>query len=329
MTKEHTYQWLVDCQKEDERQGETKVEINQEDVRLRLERFAFGQYASVDMAYIDTAAPFKLVPTDTSHGRSEHTISFQIALTGRACGSLPGLGEFTLDPQWGLLTDFSEGNAEFIIDPGEPARTLGGALDVGQIRDLFSGDGYDAELEQITRRRGTLKSFLTTPAMRQTVCSALATPLIGPLRRLYLEGTVLQLFALIFQNELHEPTIGGPVETNALANRKGVELASDLLVKDLSNPPTLLELSRTTGMSARNLSNEFRKVYDESIIGFLTSKRLQAAQDLIQDRPDYPLKCLANDVGYNHVSNFTTAFKRKFGITPAAFAKACKRQGSQ
>ncbi len=322
---QESYQWLVDRQKADEDKGETKVEISQEGIELRLERLAFGQYAAVDMAYIDTAAPFKLVPEDSSHGKSDHTISFQIALSGRANGTLPGLGEFVLDSQWGLITDFSEGKAEFIVDPAEPIRTLGGTLSVSQIQALFAGDGYDAELERITTQRGAFRSFLITPAMRNIVTNALATPLIGPLRRLYLEGTVLQLFALIFQNELNEPVSGEVLLTQAQANRRSIELAANLLVKDLACPPNLLELSQATGMSARKLSIGFKELYDATIVDFLTNQRLQTARDFISDQPDYPLKALANDIGYNHVSNFTSAFKRKFGITPAAYAKSVSK----
>lgn len=319
-----SYNWLVDREKADEDKGGTKVEIVQEGIELRLERYAFGNYAAVDMAYIDTKAPFKLVPEDSSHGRSGHTISFQVALSGRAEGTLPGLGKFVLDSQWGLITDFSAGNAVFIIDPIEPARTLGGTLSVEQIQALFSGDGYDVELEQITRKRGTLKSFLITPSMRNIVSNALTTPLIGPLRRLYLEGAVLQIFALIFQNELNEPVTGGLIVTQEQAVLKSIQLAENLLTKDLSNPPGLLELSRATGLSARKLSSSFKEVYSLNIVDYLADKRLQAAKDLINDQPDFPLKALANDIGYNHVSNFTTAFKRKFGLTPAAYSKAVK-----
>ena len=326
--KKKSYQWLVDREQADADKGESKLEIVESGIELRLERFAFGQYAAVDMVYVDTKEPFKLVPMDSSHGASDHTISFQIALSGRALGKLPGLGECVLDSQWGIITDFSEGSAEFIVDSAEPARTMGGTLSVDQIQTLFSGDGFDSELEVITRRRGTLRSFLVTPAIRNIVSNALAAPLIGPLRRLYLEGAVLQLFALIFQNELSDPIQGDGVLAQEQAMIKAIELAHDLLIKQLANPPSLLELSRATGLSTRKLSNGFKERYRMNVVDYLADKRLQMAYELINDQPHYPLKALANDIGYNHVSNFTTAFKRKFGITPAAYVKSLTSAGN-
>lgn len=319
-----SYQWLVDRKKTNEAKGETHVNIDQDGITLRLDRIAFGQYAAVDMAYVEAADPFKLVPTDSSHGDSGHAISFQIALSGKANGTLPGLGTCVIDSQWGLLTDFSEGNAEFIIDPAEPLRTLGGTLSVEQIQTLFSSNGFDAEIDPAICRHGIIKSFPVTSTMRNIVSTALATPLIGPLRRLYLEGTVLQLFALILQKELSEPVNGEPILTQQQAERESAILAEELLTRDIANPPTLLELSRATGLSMRKLSNAFRETYSMNIVEYLTDQRLQAARDLMHDQPDYPLKALAGDVGYNHLSNFTTAFKRKFGLPPAAYIKTIR-----
>lgn len=321
---EKTYQWLVDRREMDEKQGETKVEVVQDGIELRLERLAFGQYAAIDMSYVKTEAPFKIVPTDTSHGRSAHTISFLIGLSGRSTGKMPGLGEFVIDPEWGMLTDYSEGQAEFYAQPGDPIRTLGGTLTVEQIKNLFRGEGFDAELKAITEKRGSMKSFLVTPAMRQIVNNAISTPLIGPLKRLFLEGAALQLFALIFQHELVEPVTGHLQSTQVMAHKKAVEKAARMLLEDLTEPPGIIALSGATGLSQRKLSQGFKALYGCSMLELLTRKRLQTARELLTDRPDYPLKALTQDVGYKHPSNFITAFKREFGMTPGEFVKTVK-----
>lgn len=319
-----SYKWLVNRQQADQEQSLTKTEIVEEGVMLRFERCAFGEYASVDMIYVDAVAPFKVVPTDVSHGESGRGISFAMALTGRAEGRVPKLGEFVVDSQWGLLCDFSEGDSEFIVPPGEPLRTLGGTLSVDQIATLFAGEGFDDELEKIAGKPGILNSFSVSPAMRHIVSNALATPLIGPLRRLYLEGTVLQLFALIFQSELLEPIRTDHILNERQAERKCAVIAADLLTEGLTDPPTLLELSQATGLSARKLSSVFKDTYSMNMVEYLADQRLQVARDLMHDQPDYPLKVLAQDVGYNHVSNFSTAFKRKFGLSPAAYIKTIR-----
>ena len=318
---EKTYEWLVDRKQADQEQAESLVEINQEALTLKLERQAFGDYAAIDMSFIKVNEPFTLVPTDTSHGESGRAISFQIALSGSASGTLPGLGDFVLDSEWGMITDYSEGQGTFIIAPGEPVRSLGGTLSVERIQELFQDEAESDELQSLTVNQGVMKSFQVTPAMRNLIATTLSIPLIGPLRKLYLEGTVLQIFSLIFQNALDEPVIADSADRRDNEIRKALEQACTLLTRDLANPPSLLQLSQATGLGVRKLSREFNQAHDMTLVEYLADQRLQAARDLIQDQPDVSIKALAHDVGYKHVSNFTSAFKRKFGITPAAFAK--------
>jgi AraC-like DNA-binding protein len=53
---------------------------------------------------------------------------------------------------------------------------------------------------------------------------------------------------------------------------------------------------------------------------FIANIRLNKAQQLIS-KGDLNVTQVALEVGYVHSSNFTTAFKNKFGISPKTFQK--------
>jgi len=79
--------------------------------------------------------------------------------------------------------------------------------------------------------------------------------------------------------------------------------------------PTLDELAKNYGMSARVLNNEFNKCYGMTIYKFISELRLAEAHKALLDT-NIPLKVLALKMGYSHVNHFISAFGKKFGYSP-------------
>lgn len=70
-------------------------------------------------------------------------------------------------------------------------------------------------------------------------------------------------------------------------------------------------------VSASTISQLFRKRMDVSFYHFVTQRRLIAAKNLIQTGAS--LEQTASEVGFGDYSNFYRAFRREYGITPAAY----------
>ena len=84
--------------------------------------------------------------------------------------------------------------------------------------------------------------------------------------------------------------------------------------------PTLSDLSKKCGLSARTLNNDFKKEFGESIYAYIKDQRLaQAHAALIET--DTPIKVIAARVGYAHVTNFMLAFKKKFGYSAGSLRR--------
>ena len=94
-----------------------------------------------------------------------------------------------------------------------------------------------------------------------------------------------------------------------------IEHLKTMVDANLKNPPLLEELAATLGVSAEDLSDEVRKEMGVSYFQYITERRMNRAMMLLEGNGGL-LKQVAYEVGYSHASNFCTAFKRHFGVTP-------------
>lgn len=95
----------------------------------------------------------------------------------------------------------------------------------------------------------------------------------------------------------------------------------DQLHQDYRQPLTLAELARNHHMSTSTLNRFFRQQMNQTVHQYLTQIRIgQACADLIQS--DKPINLIADQSGFNNLSNFNRLFKRAKGVTPLAFRNA-------
>ncbi len=99
-----------------------------------------------------------------------------------------------------------------------------------------------------------------------------------------------------------------------------IKKAVERLLKNLVDPPTLRELALEIGTNERKLSELFRQALGMTPFQFLREQRLLKAAHLLKNT-DRPISLIAEQVGYCHSGDFTTAFKQSFGMTPRQFRK--------
>lgn len=95
--------------------------------------------------------------------------------------------------------------------------------------------------------------------------------------------------------------------------------------KHLSEKITISDLSRMLSVSPTYLKAEFRRIHGMSIHRCLIDLRMQRAYELIRctDRPIYKI---AQDVGYEGMSQFSAVFKKYYGTSPGQFKKCLKQE---
>jgi len=150
--------------------------------------------------------------------------------------------------------------------------------------------------------------------MVKQLLKAIAT---NRMTNLELESMTLQLLTRTFQTFFPLPT--NPMEYSHGDRAKLVQ-AQAIMVENMMNPPSLMELSRLVGLNDFKLKKGFKEMYGTTVFGYLREKRLEKAFYLLQNGTMNVME-VANAVGYSNPSHFAEVFKAKYGLTPRDFIR--------
>ncbi len=133
--------------------------------------------------------------------------------------------------------------------------------------------------------------------------------------RMYLESKSIELMAM----HLHENLFGKTIEAKSTIWRKQdldkIKRAKEILIEQMDNPPSLLELSSIVGMNDFKLKLGFKELLGTTVFGFLRDKRMEKARFLLEQNY-LNVNEVACTVGYANPSHFARAFREKYGINP-------------
>lgn len=191
---------------------------------------------------------------------------------------------------------------------GQRLRTLNLALDDGAIDRLAKSHGM-RELLNVDRPQlhiWPLPGFLA-PAIEQ----ALKPMPSYAQRQMMLEALGLQMLALGL------PNVSTITHTAGLSpdEQRRLEQVRQHLHDAPSQPYQLKQLADMASMSQSSLRAKFQRCFGISLFDYLREIRLQLAHELL--RNGQSVQQAAWQSGYSHTSNFSTAFRRRFGLCPS------------
>ncbi|MEH2378046.1 MAG: AraC family transcriptional regulator [Nostoc sp.] len=156
----------------------------------------------------------------------------------------------------------------------------------------------------------------TTTAIQTVAQQIVNCPYHGMTKRLYLQAKVLELMALQLAPFLADQGEPQPQPRFRAGTVERIYQAREILLSRLENPPTLLELAQQVGVSDRTLQRGFQRLFDTTVFGYLTDKRMERAKRWLREGNRTVLD-VAIMTGYSNPTHFSVAFKRKFGISPS------------
>ncbi|MDH5617634.1 MAG: AraC family transcriptional regulator [Gammaproteobacteria bacterium] len=167
-------------------------------------------------------------------------------------------------------------------------------------------------------QRSTQLTMPLRADMARAAASLLACELSGSLRSFYAEAKAYELLSLGLQS-LIDIEAGQERRDSGLTARDIEKLhnARRILEEQFLEPPKIAELAKSVGLNEAKLMRSFKQVFGPTIFDFSQQLRMELAKKLIE-ATDMSVTEIALEVGYEYSSNFTTAFKRHFGITPKA-----------
>ena len=164
----------------------------------------------------------------------------------------------------------------------------------------------------------------TSPMMYALLQQILQCPYTGLTKRMYLESKAIELLVLLMEEEAIIHQDKAQANLPGLDRRDRIQYAQEILMNNLTNPPSLMELARQVGLCDCNLKRGFKETFGTSVFGYLRDRRLEKAQQLLLE-PWITVTEAARTVGYESRSAFTTAFKQRYGMSPKAYQTLARK----
>lgn len=134
---------------------------------------------------------------------------------------------------------------------------------------------------------------------------------------LFIGAKIQELFSFVFCNG---HSVKKPGITDELRNK--IYQARDILEENYKNPPGIKELALLVGTNGTTLKENFKKVFNTTVYGYISSYRMDIAKNLLIKEPGISISDIAVKIGYENQANFAIAFKRKFDVSPSEFRQS-------
>ena len=138
-------------------------------------------------------------------------------------------------------------------------------------------------------------------------------------KNLFLKAKVYELFSHLYNRNRDLNIEQCPFLTNE-ENFKKIKKAKEIIITNMTNPPSLIELSEEINLSLKKLKEGFKKIYGKPVYQFLIEHKMELAKKLLSEN-NFNVNEVSLKLGYSTASHFITAFKNKYGLTPRNFKK--------
>ena len=151
--------------------------------------------------------------------------------------------------------------------------------------------------------------------------------IISILQRMITMSDVERLYALfsifeIFQasNDYHFLSSAASVESFLLEGNEPMQKTLQYILQNFQKQIQIKDLLEVTNMSYPTFYSKFKHAYILPFKDYLLNIRIGYACKLLIDKTQYMAQ-IADDCGFENISNFNRQFKRIKGITPSQFQK--------
>lgn len=150
-------------------------------------------------------------------------------------------------------------------------------------------------------------------AQSQALQLILNCPLSGKLGETMIETAIVQIMLLnlhsLFQSEQ------SPAASPTSKDVKTANAVKEYIESTFLSDHTLNELTRQFGTNSNKLMSLFKRVFSKSIFEHIGDLKMQHGYELLA-KEDRTVSEVARLLGYKNANHFSTAFKKRFGISP-------------
>jgi AraC-like DNA-binding protein len=271
---------------------------------------------------INTYSNFEKDSEDILFSSDINFIQFHFCLEGKISFRYNN-GAYTLD--------LKENNSIILFNPStilpidatleKKTRYLSLLITIKKFHGLFSELTDNISfLSQENSGKKYYKENVITPQISTVLNQIMNEKLSENVKNLYLKGKIFELLGIYF-NESNDMDIE---QCPFLADEKNVvkiKMAKEIIIKRMTDPPSLKELSSEVDISLKNLKEGFKEIYGYTVYGFLLEYKMNIASKMLSTK-NYNVNEVADQIGYSTSSHFINAFKNRFGTTPNKYLKS-------
>ena len=158
----------------------------------------------------------------------------------------------------------------------------------------------------------------TSPKVLAPLNVLFATQIDNHMLAVFQKAKFTEYFALLMAQIL-DGQKGCPYIPDEELDKKIREFKA-MLLKDLTEIPSLNSISKQLGSSKYSLSDGFKRKYGKSPQEFLFNYKMELSCSML-DSGKYMVKEVAYDLGYQNPSHFIAAFRKRYGQTPKTYLK--------
>lgn len=178
------------------------------------------------------------------------------------------------------------------------------------IRDFIDGRDLDFHCD-----------VLPLPAALHTIVGdILQPPYNGAMRTMMVQAKAMEVLCAALTRIAEHGDNSTMIRPRDLAK---VRELCEILQADPFSTTSITRLSRMVAWNESQMTEQFRRVTGTTVFGYRQQLRMDHALRLLQTS-DRSITQIAFDAGYEHASNFATAFKRTFGFSPRE-ARLCRK----
>ena len=307
------------------------------DEGLRLKPAAWAAEGYREITEIDDG--FSVVIGDITHledalqrREGQNALNFHFRLSGISTIEVEGSDPVTVGQQTLLLLLSPEGIAKterFFSGEHEQSVTLCCQPDFILERFRTSGDELPKMLQSCLEGDAGQPIFASTTLsvqMAAAVRALIENEFERDFRRVFAEAKALELLllSLVALSESERRLEIGHIPLGKRDSER-VETVREILDRDYLEPPSITQLAREVAVNDAKLMHLFKQQVGETIFNYSQRLKMEHAKRMLEETEE-SITEIAFEVGYEYSSNFTTAFKRHFGITPKAARQAARSQ---
>ncbi len=248
-----------------------------------------------------------------------HTISLGFCIGESLRWSVEGRkGEFGLDQGEVTVYDNHGLSSSCNYEAGRRFQGVTLKLNQASLQGLLRHLPLDTLRAALSGSKSMYINSRSTPAMKRIIHELVHCPYEGDIKRIYLEGKVLELFAAYLHESLLEKREAAALQGLSRSDMASLHEAKLIVDANLANPPGLAALSRMVCLNEFKLKRGFKQMFGMPVHAYVINQRLETAVRLLE-RGERRITEAAFAAGFGKAGQFSEHFKRKYGVSPSQF----------